>query len=198
MRPELVQRGHLFGLMTRCKATFVLGGGQMNVGLPLAVLHALAMSSQKMSSQKEEPMGEVIELPEILNGGRPRHEAGWRSGRPVEDPEKTKRWGLVTAKPSEYLVHCRGGRVRGKSSGQGATCFKWPWDSISIVPTSLQRLSFRADQVTREKVGVEVVGLAVYRIADPLLAFRVLNFSYPERAQEKLEATRSVLRSAHR
>jgi hypothetical protein len=22
--------------------------------------------------------------------------AGWRAGRPIEDPEKTKRWGLVT------------------------------------------------------------------------------------------------------
>ncbi len=113
----------------------------------------------------------------------------WRQGRPVEDPQKTKRWGFVTAKPSEFLVHVRRGAVRRKSSGQGATCFKWPWDAVSIVPTSLQRLSFRADQVTNERVGVEVVGLAVYRIAEPLIAYRVLNFSYPERAQQKLEHT---------
>jgi regulator of protease activity HflC (stomatin/prohibitin superfamily) len=53
----------------------------------------------------------------------------------------------------------------------------------------LQQLSFRADQVTAEKVGVEVVGLAVYRIADPLIAYRVLNFAFPERAQQKLEET---------
>jgi hypothetical protein len=50
-------------------------------------------------------------------------------------------------------------------------------------------LRFRADQVTSEKVGVEVVGLAVYRIAEPLIAYRVLNFSFPERAQQKLEQT---------
>ena len=113
--------------------------------------------------------------------------AGWRQGRPVEDPEKTKRWGFVTAKPSEYLVHVRRGEVRRASSGQGATCFKWPWDAVAVVPTSFQRLMFRADQVTREKVGVEIVGLAVYRIAEPLIAYRVLNFSFPERAQLKLE-----------
>jgi regulator of protease activity HflC (stomatin/prohibitin superfamily) len=113
---------------------------------------------------------------------------GWRAGRPEEDPEKMKRWGFVTAKPSEHLIHVRGGKVTDKS-GQGATCFKWPWDSVAIVPTSLQQLSFRADQVSAEKVGVEVVGLAVYRIAEPELAFRVLNFSYPERAQQKLEET---------
>ena len=98
-----------------------------------------------------------------------------------------KRWGFVKALPSEYLVHVRRGEVRKRSSGQGATCFKWPRDSIAIVPTSLQRLHFRADQVTMERVGVEVKGLAVYRIAEPLLAYRVLNFSYPERAQQKLE-----------
>ena len=118
---------------------------------------------------------------------RLRENAGWRTGRPVEDPEKTKRWGYVTARPSEYLVHVRRGAVSTKSSGQGATCFKWPRDAVAIIPTSLQRLQFKADQVTLEKVGVEVVGLAVYRIAEPLLAYSVLNFSFPERAQEKLE-----------
>jgi flotillin len=117
---------------------------------------------------------------------------GWRSGRPLEDPAKTKRWGFVAAKPSEFLVHCRRGRVLG-SSGQGATCFKWPWDAVAVVPTSLQKIGFAADQVTRERVGVAVSGLAVYRIASPLCAFRLLNFSYPERAQEKLESTLSEM-----
>ena len=117
----------------------------------------------------------------------------WRADKPTEDPDKMRRWGFITAKPSEYLVHVRGGEVRTRSSGQGASCFKWPWDAVSVVPTSLQRLQFRADQVTLEKVGVEVTGFAVYRIADPELAFRVLNFSYPERAQQKLESTLSAM-----
>ncbi len=125
---------------------------------------------------------------ERLQTTRAREDVGWRQGRPIEDPSKTKRWGFITAKPSEYLVHCRRGEVL-RSSGQGATCFKWPWDSIAVVPTSFQRLRFVADQVTSEKVGVQVTGIAVYRIAEPQLAFRVLNFSYPERAQEKLERT---------
>jgi flotillin len=120
---------------------------------------------------------------------RARELQGWRTGRPVEDPEKTKRWGVVSAMPSEFLVHVRGGKVRLKSSGQGASCFKLPWDSVAVVPTSLQELRFKADQITLEKIGVEVVGLAVYRIAEPLVAYRVLNFSFPERAQEKLEET---------
>ncbi|MBX7096228.1 MAG: hypothetical protein K1X89_00825 [Myxococcaceae bacterium] len=109
---------------------------------------------------------------------------GWRMGHPEEDPEKTKRWGFLSAKPSEFLVRMRGGKV--VTSGQGASCFKWPWDSVAVVPTTVQRLHFTADQVTSEKVGVKVTGIAVYRIAEPMIAFRMLNFSYAERAQEKL------------
>lgn len=102
---------------------------------------------------------------------------------------KKKGWGFITAAPAEFLVHVRGGRVRTKTSGQGASCFKWPWDSVAIVPTSLQRVSFTADQITLEKVGVEVTGLAVYRIADPLIAYRVLDFADVESAKERLDLT---------
>ena len=116
----------------------------------------------------------------------------WRKDRPEEDPEKTKRWGRVIAKPSEFLVHVRRGRVL-PSSGQGASCWKWPGDAVAIVPTSLQKLAFKADQVTVERIGVEVSGLAVYRVAEPLLAYRVVNFSYPERAQQKLEETLTAM-----
>jgi flotillin len=122
-------------------------------------------------------------------GGGPngvRYEQGWRAGKPEEDPEKMKKWGLITARPSEFLIHMRRGRVR-EVSGQGASCLKLPGDAVAIIPTSVQRLQFTADQVTSEKVGVQVTGLAVYRIVDPLVAFRMLNFSFPERASEKLQ-----------
>jgi flotillin len=110
----------------------------------------------------------------------------WRAGKPAEDPEKTKRWGVITAKPSEYLIHMRRGKIRRRSTGQGASCFKWPWDSVAIIPTTINRLQFTADQVTLEKVGVQITGLAVYRIVEPEITFRMLNFSYSERASEKL------------
>lgn len=118
-----------------------------------------------------------------------RYQHGWRSGKPVEDPEKLKSWGYIGAKPSEYLVCTRRGEIDRKRSGQGMRIFKWPWLGVSIVPTTLQRIEFTADQVTRERVGVSVSGIAVYRIAEPLLAFRVLNFTYGEAASEKLAAT---------
>lgn len=83
------------------------------------------------------------------------------------------KWGRVTAQPNEFLIQMRGATI--VRAGQGQTCFKWPGDSVTLVPTSLAKLSFCADQVTREKVGVEVRGLAVYRIAEPLVAFRMID-----------------------
>ncbi|HEY8142206.1 MAG TPA: SPFH domain-containing protein, partial [Kofleriaceae bacterium] len=96
--------------------------------------------------------------------------------------------GFVTARPSEFLVHCRRGRVL-RSSGQGGSCFKWPWDSVALVPTTFQKVGFVADQITLERVGVGISGLAVYRIAEPLLAYRVLDLSDPAQAQETLSQT---------
>ncbi|MBL0215063.1 MAG: hypothetical protein IPQ07_14395 [Myxococcales bacterium] len=118
-----------------------------------------------------------------------RYQHGWRSGKPVEDPEKLKRWGYIGAKPSEYLVCTRKGEIVRKRSGQGVRIFKWPSESVAIVPTTLQRIEFTVDQITRERIGVEISGIAVYRIAEPELAFRVLNFTYGEAASEKLAAT---------
>ncbi|MCP3057453.1 SPFH domain-containing protein [Myxococcus sp. K38C18041901] len=149
-------------------------------------MSANAKRVRESSDSSEQGRAQLVRM-EAGGGGmdKNRYSDGWRAGKPAEDPEKMKRWGLITARPSEFLVHMRRGRVR-DISGQGASCFKLPGDSVAIVPTSIQRLHFTADQVTSEKVGVQVTGLAVYRIADPLVAFRMLNFSFPERAQEKL------------
>ena len=118
-----------------------------------------------------------------------RYDAGWRNGKPVEDPAKLKRMGFITAKPSEYLVVVTGGRINTRRSGQGNRVWKWPWNAVAIVPTTLQQIEFSADQITRERVGVTVTGIAVYRIAQPEVAYRMLNFTYGERASEKLAQT---------
>jgi len=124
-------------------------------------------------------------------GGVPggRYEEGWRQGKPVEDPAKMKRWGFITARPSEYLVVVHNGKIDSRRSGQGMRVFKWPWTAVATIPTTLQQIEFVADQITKERVGVSVTGMAVYRIAQPEIAYRMLNFSYAERASEKLGQT---------
>lgn len=91
----------------------------------------------------------------------------------MTSPTPIPKWGRVVARPNEFLVHIRDGRVR--RSGHGISCFKWPGDSVAILPTSIEKLSFTADQVTLEKAGVEVRGLAVYRLVDPMLAHRMID-----------------------
>jgi regulator of protease activity HflC (stomatin/prohibitin superfamily) len=118
-----------------------------------------------------------------------RYDEGWRAGKPIEDPEKLKRWGFITAKPSEYLIVVDKGSIDPRRSGQGMRVWKWPWNEVAIVPTTLQQIEFVADQITRERVGVSVSGIAVYRIVQPEIAYRMLNFTFGERAGEKLGNT---------
>jgi hypothetical protein len=54
------------------------------------------------------------------------------------------------------------------------------------VDTSVHRLQFTADQVTREKVGVAVTGLAVFRVVAPEVAFRMLDLARPDAHEEIL------------
>ena len=87
-------------------------------------------------------------------------------------------WGRVTAAPHERLIQIRDGKI--VKNLQGGSCFKWPSDTVARVDTSVKRLQFTADQITRERVGVAVTGLAVYRVVEPLLAYRMLNLDDPQ------------------
>jgi len=61
-----------------------------------------------------------------------------------------------------------------KRAQQGGSVWKWPSDTVARIDTSVHRLQFTADQITRERVGVQVTGLAVFRIVAPLVAWGVV------------------------
>lgn len=103
-----------------------------------------------------------------------------------DDPRSRKSWGFITALPSEYLIHFKQGQINKKNSGQGATCFKYPQDTVFIIPTSLKEIVFQANQLTLDNVDVRIRGMAVYRIHDPLRIYKLINFSNRNRAEEKL------------
>ena len=109
-----------------------------------------------------------------------------RSSATSPRPTRPRRWGRVSANPSEYLIVLRRGRLR--AHGPGLSRFLWPGDTYTVLPTTIQRVTFVADQVTAERVGVAVTGVAVYRIADPLLASRMLDFSERTAALDELQA----------
>lgn len=103
-----------------------------------------------------------------------------------DDPRMHKKWGYVTALPSEYLIHFQNGKIREKSSGQGATCLKWPRDTVFIIPTSLKEILFDASQLTSDNVDTRIHCMVVYRIIDPLRIYQLINFSNRQRGEEKL------------
>ena len=80
-----------------------------------------------------------------------------------DDPRMHKSWGYITALPSEYLIHFQGGKIKQKSSGQGATCFKWARDTVFIVPTSLKEILFDASQLTSDNVDIRIHCMANIR-----------------------------------
>jgi len=105
---------------------------------------------------------------------------------PEGDPSTMKRFGFIAAKPSEFLIVYRGGELRRAASGQGARCFKWPWDTVAIVPTTLKEVIFQANQITADNVDVRLRGVVMYRIRDPLRIYKLINFSYRQRGEAKL------------
>ncbi len=105
------------------------------------------------------------------------------SNTPVE---AIRNWGFVSAKPSEYLVVYRGGVLDAGKSGQGARVFKWPSDSIALIPTTLKEVVFQANQLTADNVDVRIRGMVLYRVADPLRICRLINFTRRQEAEAKL------------
>jgi len=95
-------------------------------------------------------------------------------------------WGYIAAYPHEYLIHFRRGKLNSKSSGQGAQCFKWPGDTVFVIPTSLKEIVFEANQLSADNVDVRIRGMAIYRISNPLQIYTQLNFSNRQQAEEKL------------
>jgi flotillin len=102
------------------------------------------------------------------------------------DPSKMKSWGFISAKPSEYIVTYSSGEFCKGKSGQGARCWKWPWDTVAIVPTTLKEVIFQANQITSDNVDVRLRGMVLYRIREPLRIYKLINFSYREQAEAKL------------
>ncbi|MDM8558670.1 SPFH domain-containing protein [Candidatus Parabeggiatoa sp. HSG14] len=102
------------------------------------------------------------------------------------DERLEKRWGYIAAYPHEYLIHFRKGQLNEKNSGQGASCFKWPRDTVFIIPTSLKEIVFQANQLSADNVDIRLRGMAIYHINNPAQIYTMLNFSNRQKAEEKL------------
>lgn len=72
--------------------------------------------------------------------------------------EVSRRW--ETAKPNEWLLVIDNGRLL--KAGIGLRVFRWPWQQVVRFPSSIYKVPFRAQQVTREMQGLEVSGFVIW------------------------------------
>ncbi|MBA3352676.1 MAG: hypothetical protein H0U23_09675 [Blastocatellia bacterium] len=116
----------------------------------------------------------------------------------VKEEDHVKRIGVVTANPSQFLIHQRLGHTR--FLGRGRAALVMPWiDRYYLIPSGAQSVSFRADQITAENQGVEVTGFAIWSIIDPERAVQAVDFSAPDQAMERIGAhLREIVESAIR
>lgn len=108
------------------------------------------------------------------------------SNSPENAADRLPRFGYVTAKPSEYLIVYRNGKLLSKASGQGARFFRMPGDEVSVVPTTFKEVRFQANQVTKDNVDIRIRGMALYRISDPVRIYKLINFTNRPAAELKL------------
>lgn len=97
-----------------------------------------------------------------------------------------KRWGFVSAQPSEHLIVYRRGKRSDGLGGPGGSFFKWPGDTYVTVPTTFKEICFQANQITADNVDVRIRGMVLYRIADPVRIHHLINFTRRQQAEAKL------------
>lgn len=87
------------------------------------------------------------------------------------------------AKANEYMIILRNGQNH--KAGVGLCAWTMPGDQVVTFPSSINQVTFKAQQVTHEMQGIEVSGLmiwSIYRDKDgPFKAFR----SFGEELQRK-------------
>ena len=86
------------------------------------------------------------------------------------------RWSFVTSQPDEWLIKVRGGKL--SKAGIGISIWRHPGDLIARFSSTLQRVGFKVDALTREHLHVLIEGFVLWSVSPeedgPFWAFRNL------------------------
>jgi len=104
----------------------------------------------------------------------------------VSDDRWKISWGFISARPHEYLIHIRNGKLVRKTTGQANRCFKRPNDTVIIIPTSLKQLIFHASQLTLDNIFIRLRGFVIYRISQPEKIYERISFWDRQSGEKKL------------
>ena len=81
---------------------------------------------------------------------------------------------FVKARPNEYLVVARRGRIVDHGIGGRALC--WPGSSHALIPSTKQEAAFAMTQETQEGIPLRFKGIVIYRVTRPELTARLFDF----------------------
>ncbi|MCK5538150.1 MAG: hypothetical protein KAI79_15090 [Bacteroidales bacterium] len=108
-----------------------------------------------------------------------------------------KNIGQVRVNPSDYVIRLRRGKIY--KQGLGMNFFTIPSEQYVIIPTSVSKIPFLADQITKENQGVEVSGFAIWKIGVPDKTYLHFDFSKVEAPIETINTfLKDVVESAIR
>jgi hypothetical protein len=93
---------------------------------------------------------------------------------------------FIKAKPSEYLVVARRGRLT--SRGVAGRAFRWPGSSFTRVPSTKQEARFEMTQETKDGVPLRFKGIVIYRVTAPEVTARLFDFSRQPSGQGEISA----------
>lgn len=82
---------------------------------------------------------------------------------------------FAKAKPNEFLVVARNGRLTDRGLGGGALL--WPGSSPVTVGSTKQELEFAMTQETRDGIPLRFKGIVIYRVVAPELTARLFDFA---------------------
>jgi hypothetical protein len=101
-----------------------------------------------------------------------------------EDKMMSKKFGMISARPSEYLVVTRrDGGMDDNKSGVGRGFFMVPWKSnrkFAVIPMTVKSIEYSTSVTTTDDVEVVIKGILSYRIAHPNRIFDKVNFNNRE------------------
>lgn len=81
---------------------------------------------------------------------------------------------LINARPTEFLVVSRGGKLR--NLGVGGNAVLWPGTTVVTVPSVKQEACFAMTQESRDGIPLRFKGIVIFRVVDPVAAATFFDF----------------------
>jgi hypothetical protein len=105
------------------------------------------------------------------------------------------RWSFVTSQPDEWLIRIRDGKLA--LAGIGISIWRRPGDLIARFSSTIQRVSFKVDALTKESLHALIEGFVLWSVSStddgPFLAFRNLGVANLSNSPHDLASKKHLL-----